>query len=152
MAVCPVLFSGCESRTPTSSGAGASSAASASASSPEPAKAPAGEAVSAVRHVDAVGAKKLLAETPGVVVLDVRTPEEYAGGHLAGAKNLDFNVPEFRDNLTKLDRGATYLVHCAGGGRSTRSLARFQEMGFKSVVHLDGGYNGWVQAGQPVVK
>lgn len=105
-----------------------------------------------VRNVDAAGAKKLLADDGGVVVVDVRTPEEFGGGHIAGAKNLDFNAPGFRDELGKLDREKTYLVHCAAGGRSTRSLARFKELGFKSVVHLDGGFNGWVQAGQPVEK
>ncbi len=106
----------------------------------------------AVKHVDAAGAAKLLARTPEVVVIDVRTPEEYAEGHLKGAKNLDFNSPGFREELAKLDRERTYLVHCAVGGRSKRSLARFQELGFRSVVHLDGGYEGWVKAGKPVAR
>lgn len=105
-----------------------------------------------IRNVDAKGAKELLSGSGPVVVLDVRTPAEFASGHIAGAKNLDFNDAGFVDGLSKLDRGATYLVHCAAGGRSTRSLARFKELGFKSVVHLDGGFNGWVQAGQPVEK
>ncbi|MGE3311790.1 MAG: rhodanese-like domain-containing protein [Limisphaerales bacterium] len=105
-----------------------------------------------VQNVDAAGARQLLDTRKDVVVLDVRTPEEFAGGHIAGARNLDFNAPEFRDQLSQLDRGTTYLVHCAAGGRSTRSLARFKDLGFKSVVHLDGGLNGWVQAGQAVEK
>lgn len=151
LAVCPVLFSACGGKPAGNPGA-APSAHATKAETAETKKEMGPKTGTEVRHVDAVGAKKLLAETPGIVVLDVRTPGEYAGGHLAGAKNLDFNVPEFRDHLSKLDRNATYLVHCAGGGRSTRSLTRFQELGFKSVVHLDGGFNGWVQAGQPVEK
>lgn len=148
LAICPVLFTGCGGKT-VEAPPPAARAETAAPVTPTPAAA---AEATAVQHVDAAGAKKLLADPGKVVVLDVRTPEEFAGGHLVGAKNLDFNQPSFRDELSKLDRDATYLVHCAAGGRSTRSLTRFKELGFKSVIHLDGGYNGWVQAGQPVEK
>lgn len=152
LTICPVLFTACGGK-PTEPSAPAARTEAAAPVTPTPVAASASVAeATAVQHVDAAGAKKLLADPGKVVVLDVRTPEEFAGGHLAGAKNLDFNQPSFRDELSKLDRDATYLVHCAAGGRSTRSLTRFKELGFKSVIHLDGGYNGWVQAGQPVEK
>ncbi len=105
-----------------------------------------------VEHVDADAAAKRLAATPSVVVLDVRTPDEFAGGHIPGAKNLDFRSPEFASRLEALDRNQTYLVHCAAGGRSKASLATFEKLGFKSVLHLDGGFSGWAEAGKPVAK
>ncbi len=105
-----------------------------------------------VRHVDAAGAQQLLATNPAVVVLDVRTPAEYVGGHIAGSTNIDFGGAAFATDLARLDRDRTYLVHCASGGRSTKSLAVLQKLGFRTVVHLDGGYNAWVKAGNPVQK
>ncbi|MBL9136806.1 MAG: rhodanese-like domain-containing protein [Verrucomicrobiales bacterium] len=105
-----------------------------------------------VRHVDAKGAKKLLAKEKNITVLDVRTPSEFADGHIADARNIDFNAPGFEAEVSKLDRNKTYLVHCAAGGRSTRSLSVLQRLGFKNVVHLDGGLNAWTKSGQPVTK
>jgi phage shock protein E len=147
--LCPVLFTACGGK-PAESTTPAARVESQPVSTPSAATPPTD--ATTVRHVDVAGAKKLLADGGNVVVLDVRTPEEFAGGHVAGATNLDFNSPDFRDHLSKLDRDKTYLVHCAAGGRSTRSLSRFKDLGFKSVVHLDGGFNGWVEAGLPVAK
>lgn len=112
---------------------------------------PAGTNVTEILHVDAAGAAKLLADGTAVV-LDVRTPREYAGGHIKDGVNIDFNAADFRQQLAKLDPTKTYLVHCAVGGRSTSALTAFQELGFKKVVHLDGGLKAWEHADQPVVK
>jgi phage shock protein E len=105
-----------------------------------------------VRHVEPAEARKLLKENPKVVILDVRTPREFVGGHLEKARNLDFQGKDFARQLEQLDRDKTYLVHCAAGGRSTKSLEVFQQLGFKSVVHLDGGLNAWTKAGLPLAK
>ncbi len=105
-----------------------------------------------VKHADAAAAAKLLKDDPKVVILDIRTPKEFGEGHLKGARNIDFNAADFEANLKKLETEKTYLVHCASGGRSTKSLDLFKKLGFKSVVHLDGGYKGWEKAGQPVEK
>ena len=101
-----------------------------------------------VRHVDAKGAAQLVKEAKPVV-LDVRTPREFKAGHVANAKNIDFNAEGFEKKIGELDRGATYLVYCQSGGRSTKSLETFKKLGFKSIIHLDGGYRGWEKAGQP---
>lgn len=111
----------------------------------------------AVTHLKAPEAAKAIeaaAKDPAkaITVLDVRTPEEFAAGHLKGAKNVDFNGDDFEKQLSTLDRGKTYLVHCAAGGRSTRSLKLLDKLGFKSVIHLDEGYKGWTAAGLPVEK
>ena len=85
-------------------------------------------------------------------LLDVRTPEEFAAGKIEGATNIDFRADDFATKLGKLDKTKTYLVHCRSGGRSTESLKAFKELGFTSVIHLDGGMIAWEKAGGAVVK
>jgi phage shock protein E len=104
-----------------------------------------------VSNVDANGADKLIKEKKAVV-LDIRTPDEFSGGHIAGAVNIDFYAKDFDKKLGELDKSKTYLVHCASGGRSTKSLDKFQHLKFQSVVHLDGGFKAWEKAGKPVAK
>lgn len=113
--------------------------------------APTPKAATVIQHVDAAGAEKLIADRK-VRVLDVRTPTEYAAGHIAGATNIDFRASDFEQKVAALDKAQPYLVHCAAGGRSTQSLAVFDRLGFKEIVHLDGGFNGWTRAGNPVIK
>ena len=105
-----------------------------------------------IKHMDAKAAAALLKKDPTVIVLDIRRPSEYEDGHIAKAKNIDFYADDFEGKLSNLDKSKTYLVHCAVGGRSTRSLATFKKLGFKSVVHLDGGFKGWAKDGLPVEK
>jgi phage shock protein E len=110
-----------------------------------------------VKHADAAGAKKLIDDSAAkkdgnVVVLDIRTPEEYKTGHIAGAVNVDFKGKDFADKVAKLDKEKTYVVHCQSGGRSTKSLETFKKLGFKTIVHLDNGFGGWQKAGLPVEK
>jgi len=104
-----------------------------------------------VRHVDPAGAAEMITES-GSVVLDVRSPREYGGGHLPGAINIDFNGEDFGSHLGALDRELTYVVYCRSGNRSTRSLKVLDQLGFQSVVHLDGGITAWEEAEQPVER
>lgn len=107
----------------------------------------------AVRHVDAIAASQLLSSQPELVVLDVRTPEEYAVGHMPGkVVNVDFQGADFETKVAELDRETPYLVHCQGGGRSTSSLTALKELGFKSLYHLDGGLSAWQESGEAVEK
>ncbi len=99
-------------------------------------------------HADPEQAAKLVAEGK-VVVLDIRTPAEYQAQRIAGATNLDFRAPDFEQRLGTLDRNAPYLLHCASGNRSTRSLPIFEKLGFQSITHLDGGIRAWITAGKP---
>jgi rhodanese-related sulfurtransferase len=104
-----------------------------------------------IKHVDPKNAQKLLSQT-NVVILDIRTPEEFKSYHIAGATNVDFNSSDFEQRINSLDKSKTYLVHCASGGRSTRSLKIFQKHDFQSIYHLDGGITAWKDAGLPVEK
>ena len=109
------------------------------------------EAQSAVSHVDPAGAEQLITQG-SVVILDLRTPGEFAAGRLAGARNLDFRAADFEQQLAKLDRKPSYLIHCASGRRTTSALASFERLGFRSVIHLDGGIGAWERAGKPVQR
>lgn len=100
--------------------------------------------------VDA-GAFAALVEQDGVVVLDVRTPEEFAAGHLDGALNVDVSSPQFTDRLAELDTDAPYAVYCRSGNRSAQAVTLMQQAGFEQVAHLDGGITAWSADGGEVV-
>ena len=102
-----------------------------------------------VTHINVAEAQKLIADKK-VVVLDIRTPEEFAAGHIAGATNINFRAADFEKALTALDKKQTYVLHCASGNRSTQALPTFNKLGFSSVCHLDGGIKAWQKAKLPV--
>lgn len=104
-----------------------------------------------VKNVDAKEAAKLVA-AGNITVLDVRTAEEFAEGHIAGATNINFMGKDFAAQASKLDRNKTYLLHCASGGRSKRCLPQLKQLGFKEIIHLDGGMSAWEDAGNPMAK
>ncbi len=86
----------------------------------------------------------------GLVVLDVRTPEEFAEGHLEGAVLVDFYDADFAEQLAALDTEAPYLVYCRSGNRSGQALDVMEQLGFASAVDVDGGIVAWTDAGLPV--
>ncbi len=104
-----------------------------------------------IKNVNAKEAAGIIAKGD-VIVLDVRTAEEFAEGHIGGAKNLDFLDDNFKQKAAKLDKTKTYLVHCQAGGRSTKSLEPLKELGIQNLIHLDDGFGGWQEAKLPVVK
>lgn len=84
--------------------------------------------------------------TAGTTVIDVRTPAEYAEGHLAGARNIDLSADTFDDLVSELDRDATYVVYCRTGARSADATARMADLGFTDVLDA-GGLSDLVDAG-----
>lgn len=86
-----------------------------------------------------------------LVVLDVRTPEEFQEGHLADATMIDFYRDDFRAQLENLDKDGSYLLYCRSGNRSGQTRALMEELGFTDVADVDGGILAWVEAGLPVV-
>ena len=85
-----------------------------------------------------------------LVVLDVRTPEEFAEGHLEGAVLVDFYAADFAEQLAALDTDVPYLVYCRSGNRSGQALGVMEQLGFASAVDVDGGIVAWTDAGLPV--
>ena len=73
---------------------------------------------------------------PGTTIVDVRTPEEYAQGHLPGAVNVDVSSPDFSAQIATLDPSAPYAVYCRSGNRSGVAVATMAEQGFTNAYHL----------------
>lgn len=88
---------------------------------------------------------------PGTVLLDVRTPEEFAAGHIEGARNLPMSAPDFQERVAALDPGATYAVYCRTDVRSGRALEALAEQGLTDVFDLEGGMDAWQEYGGAVV-
>lgn len=85
-------------------------------------------------------------------IIDVREPEEYEAGHLPGAVNIPRGLLEFRIDAHPIlcDRDCTIVMQCQSGGRSALATAVMQELGYKNVVNLAGGFAAWKAAGLPV--
>jgi rhodanese-related sulfurtransferase len=97
-------------------------------------------------------AAELIAGEYSLVVIDVRTQEEFDEGHIVGAKVIDVTADDFEQKLAKLDKKKSYLVHCRSGGRSGRAMEIFKELGFEKIYHLNKGMLAWEEAGLPVSK
>lgn len=85
------------------------------------------------------------------VILDVRSPSEYAVGHIAGAININMSGSDFESRIAALDPALTYLVYCQSGGRSRTAANTMAGMGFCNVNNMTGGIGAWISAGYPVV-
>ncbi len=86
----------------------------------------------------------------GTTVVDVRTPQEFAQGHLPGAVNLDVSAPDFASQIATLDPSKPYAVYCRSGNRSGVAVAAMVEQGFTAAYHLQGGIGAWQDAGGEV--
>ncbi|MCL2090163.1 MAG: rhodanese-like domain-containing protein [Micrococcales bacterium] len=95
------------------------------------------------------GFESLVAQD-GVQIIDVRTPDEFATGHLAGATSLDVQS-DFAAGIAGLDKNTTYALYCRSGVRSATARQMMLDAGFIRVVDLSGGILAWTQAGKPVV-
>lgn len=85
-------------------------------------------------------------------LVDVRTAEEYAEGHIAGAVNIDVMRSDFRDRaVASLDRGKTVYVYCRSGKRSMTAASVLAGEGFR-VVNLSGGIMEWMDSGKAVSR
>ena len=85
--------------------------------------------------------------TSGAVVLDVRSPEEFAKGHMPGAINIDINAPGFADKVARFDKSKPILVNCHAGSRGAIASAALARLGFKTVCNLEGGLAAWEKEG-----
>jgi len=87
-------------------------------------------------------ANKIKDDTQGTI-LDVRTPEEFAQGHIANAINIDWNNQEFEMQVKKLDHSKPIYIYCLSGGRSHAAAQKLHEIGFKQITELQGGMMKW---------
>lgn len=102
-----------------------------------------GSAQTIVKNVDAASFKKLM-DQKKYVLIDLRTNDEIEKkGLLKGATQLDFLAKDSEKVIEKLDKKKSYLIYCAGGGRSGECAALMQTLGFKEVINLEKGYDDW---------
>ena len=105
----------------------------------------------AVKDVTPDEAEALMKGAAKPLILDVRTPDEFAEGHIPGAKNVDFFGDDFEKQVAALKGNGAVIVHCAAGGRSAQSLPKVTALNkFGAVYHLKSGFNGWKAVGKAV--
>ena len=105
-----------------------------------------------ISTVEAVNLIKENSKNAGFIILDVRTSQEYAEGHLANATNIDFNGNDFAQKISKLDKAKTYLVYCRSGHRSAGAADIMKTQSFQTIYNLDGGITKWTADKNQVVK
>ncbi len=89
---------------------------------------------------------------PDFVIIDVRTPEEFAEAYIENAINIDFYSETFRDELDKLEKNKKYLIYCRSGGRSGNTLDIMAELNFREVYNISGGIIAWNAEELPTTK
>lgn len=97
-------------------------------------------------------AVKVIESVPNLMILDIRTPDEFRSGHLKGARNIDFYGRDFAARLAELDRESPYLVYCRTGRRSGVTIDYLKKLEFKKIYHLKDGITGWKSKGLPLVR
>lgn len=94
--------------------------------------------------------ENMLHNKTNVTLIDVRTPQEYGAGFVAGARNIDIYDPGFEAQIARLDKNRPVMVYCAKGGRSASAAEQLKRAGFPEVYDLAGGMEAWKAAGKPV--
>ena len=94
-------------------------------------------------NISAEAFEKELESNKEAIILDVRTPEEFAAGHLVNAVNLDYNGGQFEMEFEQLDKGKTYLVYCRSGMRSYNACMMMENAGFEKSINMMGGIIAW---------
>lgn len=86
-------------------------------------------------------------KTPKAQILDVRTPEEYASGHIQNADNIDIQNNSFESKTHKYDKNKPVFVYCKVGGRGDKAAKKLEAQGFTAIYNLEGGILNWESAG-----
>lgn len=97
--------------------------------------------------IDPIAFKKEIAATPNAQILDVRTPEEYASEHLQNAQNVNWLSADFVTNTSKYDKSKPVFVYCKSGRRSHLAAEKLAELGFTTIIEMEGGILKWTSEG-----
>ncbi|MFV9673710.1 MAG: rhodanese-like domain-containing protein [Acidimicrobiia bacterium] len=104
-----------------------------------------------IELVSPAEAAQVIADDPaGLVVLDIRTPEEFAQARLADAVLVDFYEADFAAQLDTLDKDVPYVMYCNSGNRSSEAVKTMKDLGFVEVYEIDGGIVNWYDQGYPI--
>lgn len=111
-----------------------------------------GQVISDLTAVEAVAMIKQHMNDRNFWILDVRTVDEFAGGHIDGARNLDYRSPSFQEWLGELDKTKTYLVYCGSGVRSAAAVEIMRNMNFEEVYNVLGGLTEIAALNDPAIS
>jgi thioredoxin 1 len=102
----------------------------------------------------AVQFQQKLSKRGKIKLIDVRTPEEYAEGHIAKSTLVNYKDEKFKEQLKnlKLNKKKPVFVYCRSGNRSGKAAQILKEMGFKKIYDLEGGVISWEQSGFQLIK
>lgn len=89
-------------------------------------------------------------EEEDAIILDIRTPAEFSQGRIEDSINIDYYSPDFRQQLSELDKTANYKMYCNSGNRSGLALMIMEDLGFENVSELRGGVQAWLNSGEDV--
>ena len=103
-----------------------------------------------VQEIDLAGYRKMLDAGEAHILVDTREESEWAAGHVAGAVHLSKGIIERDIESAVPDKGAKLVLYCGGGFRSAMTCAAAQQMGYRKVTSLIGGYKAMVAAGWPM--
>jgi thioredoxin len=108
------------------------------------------QSVSTYGSLDAKNFSAKIDSLPDEQIVDVRTPSEYAAGHIANAVNMDWNGNDFKGQAKTLDKTKPVMVYCLSGGRSHEAAEYLKKEGFTTVYELDKGITSWKSANLPL--
>lgn len=106
-----------------------------------------GQTPPTVKTIDVVSYSEKIKATVNPQILDVRTPDEYAGGHIENSDNVNWLSDSFVLRTDKYDKSKPVFVYCKSGGRSLKASEKLAELGFTTIYNLDGGMLKWEAAG-----
>jgi rhodanese-related sulfurtransferase len=109
-----------------------------------------GSRASADGAISPTEAASWIKEKKDLQLIDVRTPSEYADGHLAKAKLIP--LQELESRFGEIDKSKPILLYCRSGHRSGNALKVLLGKGYAQAKHMEGGINAWQAAGLPVTK
>lgn len=106
-----------------------------------------------VKNIKTEEAAKLIREgKQNLLIVDVRTPEEFRSGHIANARNVDFFGSRFEQSITEIPKDQPVMVYCRSGRRSAEAAKELVKTGHTRVLHMEDGLAGWSRSGLPLEK
>ncbi len=105
---------------------------------------------SSIEQIDSKKVVQLIEQ--GVTVIDIRTPDEYASGHIPDVIHIDFYDDSFLEKMKANDIDKPIVIHCASGGRSAKAAKMLNEAGFSKIYDYTGGFSDWSSKGLKIEK
>ena len=105
-----------------------------------------------VENISSENFKNLLEKEQNEILIDIRTSEETANGHLKDATLIDYYGDDFMDKIAMVRRDVPVFIYCRSGGRSSAAAKKMKKIGFTKIYNMLGGVEAWNNANFPVVK